>query len=246
LGVFYSDLLNLSLEDSFAHIDTYQPIVSFLIIYFKIFIPLGELMKYPPFYEKIPPVTLHDPLSEFLGAFEKGKMEISYLDCVKLAGHSCPTVAGAYLMAKLGLEKLYKEALPQRGSIKVEMKESRDEGVTGVTCNIISFIVGASDTSGFKGIQGNFSRNNLVSYDVAMDAEVKLTRLDTMQSVTLSYDPAPIQAHKQMMPLMKKNLQGIASDEEKTLFQTLWQKRVEEILLSTDKHHTFITIKEYK
>ena len=204
-------------------------------------------MQYPPFYEKIPPIALHDPLSEFLGAFEEGKMEISYLDCVKFAGHSCPTVAGAYLMAKLGLERLYKEALPQRGSVKVEMNASKVEGVTGVTCNVISFIVGASDSSGFKGIQGNFSRNNLVSYDVPnipMDAAVKLTRLDTMQSITLSYDPSSAVADDKMMPLMKKNLQGIASKEEKKLFQTLWQKRVEEILLSTDKHDTFITIKE--
>ena len=204
-------------------------------------------MQYPPFYEKIPPVTLYDPLSEFLGAFEEGKMEISYLDCVKFAGHSCPTVAGAYLMAKLGLERLYQEALPKRGSVKVEMKASKDEGVTGVTCNVISFIVGASDSSGFKGIQENFPRNNLVAYDVPnipMNVEVKLTRLDTMQSVTLSYDPSSVPPDKKMMPLMKKNLQGIASKEEKKLFQTLWQKRVEEILLSSDKHHTFITIKE--
>ena len=201
-------------------------------------------MQYPPFYEKIPSIALHDPLSEFLGAFEKGKMEISYLDCVKFAGHSCPTVAGAYLMAKLGLEKLYKEALPQRGSVKIEMKKSKDEGVTGVTCNVISFILGASDSSGFKGIQGNFSRNDLVSYDVPMDAEVKLTRLDTMQSVSLSYDPSSAAADEKMMPLMKKSLQGIASKEEKELFQTLWQKRVEEILLNTQKHHIFITMKE--
>ena len=204
-------------------------------------------MQYPPFYEQIPPIPLYDPLSEFLGAFEEGKMEISYLDCVKFAGHSCPTVAGAYLMAKLGLGRLYKESLPQRGSVKVEMRASKLEGVTGVTCNVISFIVGASDSSGFKGIKGNFPRNDLVSYDVPdipLDAEVKLTRLDTMQSVTLSYDPSSVAADEKMMPLMKKNLQGIASKEEKQLFQTLWQKRVEEILLSTDKHDIFITIKE--
>ncbi len=201
-------------------------------------------MQYPPFYDKIPPITLDDPLSEFLGAFEKGKMEITYLDCVKLAGHSCPTVAGAYLMAKMGLERLYEKEQPQRGSVKVEMKASKTEGVTGITCNVISFIVGAGDSSGFKGIQGNFSRNDLVSYDVSMDAEVKLTRLDTMKSVTLSYDPSSVPANEKMMPLMKKNLQGMASDEEKKLFQTLWQKRVEEILLSTKKHDMCITIKE--
>jgi formylmethanofuran dehydrogenase subunit E len=204
----------------------------------------GVPMKYPVFYEKVPPITLHDPLSEFLGAFQEGALDISYLDCVKFAGHSCPTVAGAYLMTKLGLEKLYKEALPQRGSIKVEMNAAKEEGTTGVTCNVISYILGASDSSGFKGVQGNFSRNNLVSYDVPMAATVKLTRLDTMESVSLRYDPSSVPADKGMMPLMKKTLQNIASKEETMLFQTLWQKRVEEILLSTDKHHIFITMQE--
>lgn len=198
-------------------------------------------MHYPLFYSDVPPIILYDPLSEFLGAVENGEMEISYLDCVKLAGHSCPTVAGAFLMAKIGLEKLFEGMLPTRGSIKVEMQAPKTQGVTGVTCNIISFITGASDSSGFKGIQGNFSRNDLVTYDVPIDAEVKLTRLDTMQGVTLSYNPSSIPADDKMLPLMKKNLLGIATDEEKKQFQTLWQKRVEEILCSTDKHHTLIT-----
>ena len=192
-------------------------------------------MQYPPFYEKTPPIKLYDPLSEFLGVIEKGEVEISYLDCVKLAGHSCPTVAGAYLMTKVGLEKLYNGTLPKRSTVKVDMKASKTEGVTGVTCNVISFIVGASDSSGFKGIQGNFARNELVSYDVPMETEVKLTRLDTMQSVSLSYNPSLVPADEKMMPLMKKSLQGLASDEEKKLFQTLWQKRVEEILLGTNE-----------
>jgi len=49
-------------------------------------------MKYPEFFDKIETVELYDDLSEFLGAFEDGKVVVSYLDCVKLAGHSCPTV----------------------------------------------------------------------------------------------------------------------------------------------------------
>ena len=196
-------------------------------------------MQYPDFYTQVPPIQLFDPLSDFLGAFETGLLEITYLDCVKLAGHSCPTVAGAYLMAQQGLAALYDNELPQRGFLKVEMRDAKTHGVTGVICNVISFIVGASDSSGFKGIQGKFPRNDLNAYNVPMDAEVKLTRLDTMQSVTLSYDPSSVPADKKMMPLMKKNLQGIASEEEKQLFQTLWQKRVEKILLGTD---TLITI----
>lgn len=199
-------------------------------------------MAYPDFYTQVPPIKLYDPLSEFLGAFEEGELEISYLECVKLAGHSCPTVAGAYLMASKGLSALYGTTLPSRGSIKIEMQSAENEGVTGVVCNIISFIVGASGVGGFKGIQGNFSRNNLIRYNVPMNGEVKLTRLDTNESVTLSYDPSMVMPDAMMQPLMGKSLQGLASKEELKTFGKLWQKRVKEILLSTHLHDKMISI----
>ena len=199
-------------------------------------------MHYPDFYTQVSTIKLYDPLSEFLGAFEKGEVEISYLDCVKLAGHSCPTVAGAYLMASKGLESLYGTTLPPRGSIKVEMHDSESVGVTGVICNVISFIVGASGVGGFKGIQGNFSRDNLVAYDTAMSGEVKLTRIDTNKSVILSYDPSSVPADPMMQPLMGKSLKGLASEDEKRTFGTLWQKRVEEILLHSANHPQLISI----
>jgi len=199
-------------------------------------------MSHPDFYTQVAPIALYDPLSEFLGAFEEGKLEITYLECVKLAGHSCPTVAGAYLMASKGLTALYGSDLPSRGSIKIEMQSTESEGVTGVICNVISFIIGASGIGGFKGIQGNFSRDNLVRYNVPMDGEVKLTRLDTHESVTLSYNPSSIMPDVMMQPLMGKSIQGLATKEEQQTFGKLWQKRVEEILLSTHLHDKMITI----
>ncbi|MCO4845802.1 MAG: hypothetical protein KC427_07265 [Sulfurovum sp.] len=199
-------------------------------------------MLYPDFYSQIAPIKLYDPLSDFLGAFKEGELEITYLDCVKLAGHSCPTVAGAYLMALKGIEMLYGDDLPQRGSVKIEMKENESAGVAGVTANILSFILGAGGVGGFKGIQGNFSRNGLLFFGSSIDAEVRLTRLDTMQSVDLSYDPSLIKADKKIMPLMSKTLKGFASKEEKKLFQTLWHRRVEAILLGRDNHDRLITI----
>ena len=191
-------------------------------------------MKYPHFYAQVPAIELYDPLSEFLGAFNNGKLTISYLDCVKLAGHSCPTVAGAYLMAAEGLQALYGDTLPERGIVKVEMKENIAEGITGVVANVISFIVDASDVSGFKGIQGNFSRDNLVFFNADIPTEVKLTRLDTKKSVNLSYNPSSIKPNENMMPLLGKCLKGLASSEEQETFKKLWQERVEKILLSTD------------
>ncbi len=199
-------------------------------------------MKYPEFFDQVPTIALQDPLSDFLGAFENGEMEISYLECVKLAGHSCPTVAGAYLMAKIGMEKLYDDTLPQRGMIHVSMREKEVEGVTGVICNVISFIAGANGVSGFKGIQGNFSRDNLVSYKVPMNGDVTLTRLDTNKRVTLSYNPSVVPVAPEMKQLMGKTLQGVASKEEKAAFGTLWQQRVEKILLSPELWEQMITV----
>ena len=201
-------------------------------------------MKYPAFFDKVQSIQLQDPLSNFLGAFEEGKMEISYIECVKLAGHSCPTVAGAYLMALKGLESLYGDQLPQRGSIHVSMKAGEADGVTGVICNVIAFIAGANGVGGFKGLNGNFSRDNLVSFNVPMNGEVKLTRLDTNESVTLSYNPSMVPADPMMQPLMGKSMQGLASSDEKKEFGRLWQARVENILLSTDLLDQMITIEK--
>ena len=198
-------------------------------------------MHYPDFFDRVPAISLQDPLSDFLGAFEEGKLEITYLDCVKLAGHSCPTVAGAYLMALRGLEKLYPDSLPQRGMIQVCMRDKESEGVTGVICNVISFVAGAGSVNGFKGIQGHFSRDNLIRYEVPMSGEVRLTRLDTKESIELSYDPSVIPGDPAMKPLMGKTLQGLASNEEQERFRTLWQRRVEAILLSPQHRDEMIT-----
>jgi len=45
-----------------------------------------------------------------------------------------------------------------------------------------------------------------------------------------------------MMPLMVKNLNLTASDEEKKFFKALWQERVSKILLSRELWDQMITI----
>jgi len=89
-------------------------------------------MEYPKFYNQVEHIVLQDDLSKFLGASVEGIIDISYLDIVKMAGHSCATVAGSYLMALKGLQGLYGTELPRRGEIKVELRESLSDGNTGV------------------------------------------------------------------------------------------------------------------
>lgn len=199
-------------------------------------------MNYPTFFDKVKTITLYDNLSEFLGATTDGKIEISYLDCVKLAGHSCPTVAGAYLMTKAALEALYSDTLPQRGSIEIDIKDSETEGVSGVIGNVIGYIVGGAGVGGFKGMMGHFSRDNLIRYGVNIPSQIKVTRLDTNDSVNVSIDISKVPGNPEMKPLMQKALQGIASKEEKARFQELWQQRVEAMLLDSDLAKEIITI----
>ncbi|BCD68887.1 FmdE family protein [Nitratiruptor sp. YY09-18] len=191
-------------------------------------------MHYPAFFDAVEKITLFDPLGAFLGAFDNGIVEFSYLDAVKFAGHSCPTVAGAFLMAKIGLANLFKDELPKRGEIAVALQGAKSEGVNGVIGNTIAYICGVSDEAGFKGIGGHFDRSNNLTYNAPIKGQVSLTDLATNNTVTLSYDPSIIPPDPQMKPLMQKIMSGQASEEEKQLFRSLWQERVKKILLSKE------------
>lgn len=192
-------------------------------------------MNYPDFFKEIPTIKLQDDLSEFLGAFEDGIIEFSYLDIVKCAGHSCPTVLGAYLMSVKALEALYEDEIPKRGYIKVEFKEKQNEGVAGVIANIVSNITGATFDTGFKGIAGNFDRRYLMFFEKNIISNARFTRVDTQKAVDVFYDASMIMGSEKMQTLMQKSLSKQASKEEQKEFGELWQKRVEDISLKLDE-----------
>ncbi|MFB1009416.1 MAG: hypothetical protein QMB85_10050 [Sulfurospirillum sp.] len=197
-------------------------------------------MNYPTFFDTVESVTLYDPLSDILGAFDDGKITFSYLDVVKSAGHSCPTMAGAYLMIREGLKALYPNSVPERGAIKVLFKENQDEGTTGVIANAFSLIIGATDNWGFKGLGGKYVRKDLMTFHADIPLAVRMIRIDTQAYVDVTYNPNSIEIDPMMQPLMKKILTGVLSQEEKVAFGTLWQARVAKILENFDK---VITIK---
>jgi len=186
-------------------------------------------MSYPKFYDSVASIALIDPLAKVLGAFENGEYEISYLEVVKAAGHSCPTVAGAYLMTQAALKALYPDERAVRGTIKVEFKEELEEGVAGVIGNVVSQITGATDKSGFKGLGGNFARHSLMQFKSDINSSARFTRVDNGKSVDVIYDPSNIPADPQMMPLMQKMQSGNAASQDIQMFGQLWQDRVKRI-----------------
>ncbi|HSC00930.1 MAG TPA: hypothetical protein VLE45_13505, partial [Burkholderiaceae bacterium] len=115
-------------------------------------------MNTPAFFDAVPAIVVVDPLAEMLGAADRGVIEYRYVDAVKLAGHSCPTVAGAWLTTRAALMRLYPGETPRRGEIRVELRQAIDEGVAGVIASVAGLVTGAANEGGFKGLAGRFAR----------------------------------------------------------------------------------------
>ena len=199
-------------------------------------------MQYPEFYDRVQNIKLYDPLSEVLGSFENGVIQFKYIQIVKAAGHSCPTVGGAYLMTAKALGALYPDTLPVRGEIKVEFKEYLEDGVAGVIGNVVTQITGATSKSGFKGLAGNFARHSLMFFNAPIDSSARFTRVDTGKSVDVYYNPSSVLPNPAQQMLMQKMMQGQASDEEKKEFGKLWQQRVEKILIDNFDNEDVIKV----
>ena len=191
-------------------------------------------MQHPAFFDTIETITLKDNLSAFLGSLAGGIVEFSYLDVVKAAGHSCPTVAGANLMTAAGPEALYPDEIPVRGEIFVSFKEAPDVDVAGVIGNVVTQITGATATSGFKGLGGQFVRHGLMEFGADIAASVRFKRTDTGQTVDVTYDPSDIPSDPRQQQIMQLLRQGMATPEDKAAFGKMFQQRVEAIFASAD------------
>ncbi len=200
-------------------------------------------MTYPKFYDDIETIAMYDPLSEVLGSFTDGIIEFNYLNSVQSAGHSCPTVGGAYLMTLKALKALYPDSVPIRGEIKVAFAASSDEGVAGVIGNVISNITGATETTGFKGLGGKFARHSLMNFNENISASARFTRTDNGKCIDVFYDPSSVAGDgdpSQMQMLMGK---AIAGDKEaRKKFGMMWQRRVEKILIDNADNENVIRV----
>lgn len=175
---------------------------------------------------------MHDRLAEFLGAADAGIIEYRYVDAVKLAGHSCPTVAGAYLLTRRVLAALYPDELPERGEIEVNFREAQEEGVAGVIAAVAGLITGAAGIGGFKGIAGQFSRRNLLGFDaVDLAGGIAFTRRDIDRTLTATVHLERVVPDPRTGPLLQRLLAGERDASVAQAFANLWQDRVRRILI---------------
>lgn len=186
---------------------------------------------FPAFFDQVPRITLCDPLAGFLGAASDGVIEYGYADAVRLAGHSCPTVAAAYWLTCRALALLYPGELPQRGAIEVSLAGAEDDGTTGVTAAVAGLLTGAAAAGGFKGLGGQFARNGLLRFGQRQPLPLRYLRRDTGAFVDAAAHPRQAAADAGLYPLLTRALQGEATAAELAEFGQRWQARVARLLL---------------
>lgn len=200
-------------------------------------------MHLPAFYSHAPRLLLRDPLAALLGAAEGGLLEYGYADAVRLAGHSCPTVAGAYLMARAALRALYPDEVPERGGVQVTMSAAEVEGTTGVVAQVFTLVTGAAANNGFNGIGGRFVRHGLLRYGGGdLQSVAAFRRIDNGDNVHVAMDLASVPPAPQMRALMVRALADDASDGERAAFGSVWQDRVRRLLLEHADDPTVIRV----
>jgi len=192
------------------------------------------------FIKQAPKIKLREPLAGTLGAFEDddATLEYSFIDTIKMAGHSCPTVSAAYIGCQNALKKLYPDSLPVRGEISVTIYGDADEGVYGVIAQVFSLITGASGEAGFKGLGYKFKRKDLLKFvSEKIDPQAmcfEFQRLDNNEKVLLKIKhrglPSIGPKEQRMSELLEKTIWEAAKKEEIREFQDLWMEKVEKII----------------
>ena len=198
---------------------------------------LSTMAEPAPIDDRVPdvePIRMRDPLAEVLGlGAESDLFSFEYVDLVQAAGHSCPTAAGAFRIAALGLDALYPDSLPARGRVRVRVGGPADETAYGVTGRLLSFVTGAAGEDGFGGLPGGVcARRGLLSYEPieGPGVVVRLSRVDEDADVEVSYDVdsvPPLGEAKRHLPSV---VDGSASPAERVAFLDAWHGRVEAVL----------------
>ncbi len=201
-------------------------------------------MQTPAFFDQAPAILMHDELAQTLGAAQGGFIEYRYLDAVKLSGHSCPTVAGAWLMTRAALARLYPEQTPRRGEVRVAMREPQDAGVVGVIASVAGLVTGAAGGGGFKGLAGRHTRRDLLTFNVPMRGEMRFTRVDNGQRVEVSHHPEAAPRPAALRAQMQAALDPQADSAQREAFAHTWQDWVRAMLIDHADDPELISVED--
>jgi len=205
------------------------------------------------FIQEVRPLVLREPLAEALGAVGEGE-EIAYTftDLVKLAGHACPTMAGAWLAVEEALGRLYGGDLPVRGDIAVTVFGDPEEGTYGVMANAFMLLTGAAPATGFKGLGPRFKRKDLLTFSrdrpTPQAQSFAFRRVDTGKRIAVTFSPRlvpfPPEKARRIGELMEKVAWEAARPEENAEFRELWMEKVRTMLVERKDIGIWLTAEE--
>ena len=196
---------------------------------------------------EVEPIRIRDPVAEALVVLEPGEpFVVTYEDVVKAAGHSCPTAAGAYRIAQLGLDALYPDEVPVRSEIEVLAAGPRDDATYGVMGRLISYVTGAAEEDGFGGLAGGHGRRrDLLAYEAfdpdTADPTFRFRRTDTDESVEVTYHVGNVPDGGPALGRLQQIIEGSASEDDREAFAEAWHGRVKRVL-SDDSLFTVTTL----
>lgn len=199
------------------------------------------------FFDMVEPLRLKDPLAYILGSMEEGELFVfKYPDAVKLAGHSCPAISGAYKITARALSALYGNEIPVRGDIRVAVMGKATDLAYGPMSQVISLITGAAPVTGFAGLGRRFRRRDLLVFDgdhFEYNTFI-FQRLDTEKTVSVTYNPDVVPEDPGLGELISLVLKGEATEEEHKAFKKAWQGKVRMILLEDNKLPGLFEVRE--
>jgi hypothetical protein len=205
------------------------------------------------YIDKVLPILMKEPFLELLGQTDT-TVPYTYQEAVKLTGHSCGAVAGAWTITRKALEALYPGTSPVRGQIRVIMPGSEDEWYVGVFGEVISYITGAAPQTGFPGAEFGraYKRRNLMIYkeQPSKTPPVKtpwiFERMDNGTKVGVRYDlnkiKPPITPERAEMGT--KVADGLASREETAEWRVYWNDRARFVLENADTLPGFFVVEK--
>lgn len=204
----------------------------------------GVAMGMPAFFAEVPSIVMEEPLARVLGVTPDGLVEYRYDDAVRVAGHSCPTVAGTWLMLWRGLAALWPDGAPVRGGVTVHFADSPESGVTGVMASVATLVTGAAGSGGFRGLKGRWPRRDLLGFaDAAAEGAIMvIRRIDTGEGVRLNLDTRLVPGSPETMKLLERVLSEPGDAESAARLAELWQGRVQRMLVTERDTPGLVTV----
>ena len=221
--------------------------------------PAEPILWTQDYITQVPPIMMMEPYFQIFGQSQVA-VPYTYETAVKLSGHSCGAVAGAWTITRKALEVLYPNGeIPVRGQIAVEAPGAEDEWFVGVFGDVITYVTGAAPKTGFIGAEFGETNNLFVRQNkmVYLDApsgkqppqlEWIFTRLDNGAKVGVNFNLAVITpiATPERQEMGKKMATGAATPEEAADYYEYWNARAKFVFENADTLEGFFNVKVYQ